>query len=196
MSPPPPIDHSWALFVPSDSWTSTSSFSASSTSTTTGSDSYSTSTSLAASATTYLSSPMTSATASPTWRTQPRTSGQRSGVLISTPGGAQAIGSGASRSLMSSPVKTAFTPGRASAARRVDREHLGVRLGRAHDRGVQHARQGEVVDVGRAARDEARILLAAQRLADVLGGRDVDRRHTLILREASAAAWTALTMLW
>ena len=115
MSPPPPIDHSCALFVPSDSWTSTSSLSASSTSTTTGSGSYSTCTSLAASAATYLSFAMTSATASPTWRTKPRTSGQRSGVLTSTPGGAHAIGNGASRSLMSSPVKTAFTPGRASA---------------------------------------------------------------------------------
>ncbi len=113
---PPPIDHSCVLFVPSDSCTRISSLSASSTSTTTGSGSYSTRTVCAASTTPYLSSPMTIATASPTWLTSPRASGQRSGIFISTPGGAQAIGSGASRSLMSSPVTNAVMPGRASAS--------------------------------------------------------------------------------
>ena len=79
--------------------------------------------------------------------------------------------------------------------RRVDRDDVRVRLARAHDGGVQHAGQGEIVDERRAARDQARVLLAAQRLADVLRGGD-GGRHTLILREVSAAAWTALTMLW
>ena len=50
------------------------------------------------------------------WVSSETTSGQRSGILTSTPGGAHAIGSGASRSLRSSPVKIAVTPGSASAA--------------------------------------------------------------------------------
>jgi hypothetical protein len=46
----------------------------------------------------------------------PRASGQWSGTRISTPGGTQTIGHGAAMSAMSSPVKTASTPGRALAA--------------------------------------------------------------------------------
>ena len=87
-------------------------------------------------------------------------------------------------------------PGARERGRGVDRDDVRVRLGRAHDRRVQHAGSGDVVDVGRAARDQARILLAAQRLADVLGG----WRSTVVMPAppaiASAAAWTALTMLW
>ena len=50
----------------------------------------------------------TTATGSPTCFTSPRFSGQCSGVLISTPGGAHTIGSGPAKSLaMSSPVRTA-----------------------------------------------------------------------------------------
>ena len=59
----------------------------------------------------------TTATGSPTCFTSPRFSGQCSGVLISTPGGAQTIGSGPAKSpAMSSPVSTATTPSRSSAA--------------------------------------------------------------------------------
>ena len=83
---------------------------------TTGSGSYSTTTSSAASTTAYLSSAITTATGSPTWQTLPRASGQWSGVRISTPGGAHAIGSGAARSVRSSPVNTAITSSRAFAA--------------------------------------------------------------------------------
>src|SRR5437764_6573057 len=96
--------------------TEVSSSSAFSGSTTTGSGSYSTITSSAASTTEYLSSPTTTATGSPTWQTLPRASGQCSGVRTSTPGGAQAIGSGAARSDMSSPVNTATTSSRPAAA--------------------------------------------------------------------------------
>ena len=80
---------------------------------------------------------------------------------------------------------------------RVDRDDLRVRLGRAHDRHVQHAVQDEVVDVRRAAGDQPRVLLAADRLADVLGGRCLlDGAHAGTFPISSAAAWTALTMLW
>jgi hypothetical protein len=79
-------------------------------------------------------------------------------------------------------------------SRGVDRDDPRVCLGRAHDRGVQHAVQGDVVDVLRAAADQARVLLAAQRAADVLGGCLLDRAHAATARPASAAAWTALTM--
>src|SRR4051812_34119600 len=114
---PPPSDQSYEWFVPNCSWiTGESASSACSGSTTTGSDAYSTKTSSAASTTAYLSSPTTTATGSPTWQTLPRASGQWSGVLTSTPGGTQAIGSGAARSVMSSPVSTSLTPLRPSSA--------------------------------------------------------------------------------
>ncbi len=77
---------------------------------TTGSGSYSAETSAAASTTAYLSSPITSATGSPTWWTSSLASAQCGGLLTSIPGGTQAIGSGAARS-RSWPVKTACTPG-------------------------------------------------------------------------------------
>ena len=94
----------------------------------------------------YLSVPTTTATGSPTWRTVPEVSGWCSGVLISTPGGAHTMGSGARKS-RSSPVKTATTSSRAAAARRVDRRDVRVRLGGAHERGVEHAGHLQVVDV-------------------------------------------------
>ena len=59
---------------------------------------------------------MTTATGSPTCLTAPLASGQCSGLLTSTPGGAHAIGSGPPRSDMSSPVNTAAMPSRARAA--------------------------------------------------------------------------------
>src|SRR3954449_1956510 len=114
---PPPIDHSCVWLVPSDSWQSCEpSARASSGSQTTGSGSYSTKTCSAASTTPYLLSPMTTATAWPTYLTSPRASGQSSGVLTSTPGGTQAIGIGEARSCRSSPVKTPWTPSYSLAA--------------------------------------------------------------------------------
>src|SRR3954454_20904990 len=108
---PPPSDQSNEWFVPNCSWiTGASESSACSGFTTTGSDSYSMKTSSAASTTAYLSSPTTTATGSPTWQTLPRASGQCSGVLTSTPGGTHAIGSGAVRSVRSSPVSTSLMP--------------------------------------------------------------------------------------
>ena len=79
--------------------------------------------------------------------------------------------------------------------RTVDRDDPGVRLGRSHDRHVQHPGQDDVVDVCRAPRDQARILLAAQRLADRLHMHLLSRAHAATPRSASAAARTALTML-
>ncbi len=58
---------------------------------------------------------MTIATGSPTCLTSVRASGQCSGVLTSTPGGTQAIGSGAAKS-RSSAVNTPWMPSRSSAA--------------------------------------------------------------------------------
>src|SRR5215212_1632493 len=113
---PPPIDHSWVALVPNCSWTSGEpGSSAFSESTTTGSGSYSTSTCSAASTTAYLSSPTTTATPWPTYLTSSLASGQCSGVLISTPGGTHAIGSGDAMS-RSAAVKTPWTPGSAAAA--------------------------------------------------------------------------------
>ena len=113
---PPPIDHSCVELVPNSSWTSGEpSSSAFSGSTTTGSGSYSTNTCSAASTTAYLSSPTIATTPWPTYLTSPLASGQCSGERTSTPGGTHAIGRPAPRS-RSSPVKTPWMPGSASAA--------------------------------------------------------------------------------
>src|SRR4029453_17055625 len=50
---------------------------------------------------------------------------------------------------------------------RVDRDDLGVRPRGAHPGGPQLAREVDVVHVGGLALDQARVLLAAQRLSDV-----------------------------
>ena len=81
--------------------------------------------------------------------------------------------------------------------RGVDREDLGVRVGAAQDRAVEHPRQHDVVEVGALAADEARVLLAlhvavAERCLLRSG-----RRHGHLLASApscSAAQRTALTM--
>ena len=95
----------------------------------------------------------TTATGSPTCLTSPRLSGQWSGVLISTPGGAQTIGSGPAKSpAMSSPVSTATTPARSCAAEVSIEVIVGVRLGeRTIDR-VQHAGEVDVLGVAPPAR--------------------------------------------
>ena len=113
----------------------------------TGSGSYSTITSSAASWTAYLSSPTTTATGSPTWQTLPRASGQCSGVLISTPGGAHAIGSGAPQVGHVLAGEHACTPGARLGCGLVDRDDLRVRLRRADDRRVEAAGELDVVDV-------------------------------------------------
>jgi hypothetical protein len=86
----------------------------------------------------------------------------------------------------------------ALGARRVDRRDPRVRLGRAHDRHVEHARQHEVVDVAAAPRDHPGVLLAAHRLADPLLARHrlLDRAHAGTPFDAWAASRTAFTMLW
>ena len=112
---PPSIVHSCVRFVPRSGWTSVAPSSiAFSGSTITGSGSYSISTCSAASMTAYLSSPKTAATPWPTYLTSPLASGQCSGVLISTPGGTQAIGRPEAMS-RSSPVRTPWIPGCSSA---------------------------------------------------------------------------------
>ena len=130
----------------------------------------------------------TTATGSPTCLTSPRLSGQCSGVLISTPGGAQTIGSGPAKSpAMSSPVSTATTPSRSFGGRGVDRGDRRVRLGRADHHRVQHARQVDVLGVVPPAGDHPGVLLALHRRADVRGHADTP---------VPAAAFTASTMLW
>jgi len=71
---------------------------------------------------------------------------------------------------------------------RVDGQDLRVRLGRAHERRPQLPGDVDVVDVARAAHDQPRVLLALDRPADPRLGHGGGH--------ASAAASTALTMLW
>ena len=77
----------------------------------------------------------------------------------------------------------------------VDRGDRRVRLGRAHERGVQHAVGMQVVHVAAGAGDEARILAPLHRLPDeaVAGGLG---RGLHAQPPFAAAVWTALTMLW
>jgi hypothetical protein len=56
-------------------------------------------------------------------------------------------------------------PGQLARTRRVDRVDLGVRERAAQDRHVEHVRELDVLDVGAAADDEARVLLALDALA-------------------------------
>ena len=113
---PPETAHSWVLLVPNCSQTSGEpSSSAASGSTTAGFGSYSTITFSAASTAPYLSRATTTATGSPTHLTSPLFSGMWSGVLTSTPGGAQTIGIPPPK-LRSSAVKTPITPGCAAAS--------------------------------------------------------------------------------
>ena len=63
---------------------------------------------------------------------------------------------------------------------RVDTADGGVRVWRAHHAGVHLAGERDIVGVGAAPRDQARVFLAANRLADALGrgpGAGVDERH-------------------
>ena len=79
-------------------------------------------------------------------------------------------GSGAARSATSLPVTTPITPGSASASEVSMRDDAGVRVRAAHDRGVQHPRQLDVVDVAALAAQEARVLDAVDALADPARG--------------------------
>ena len=90
--------------------------------------------------------------------------------------------------------------------RRVDRDDLRVRLRRAHPGRPHLPGEGDVVDVGGLALDQARVLLAPQRAPDVavagrgrrLGGAHADTSCGALapLLPALAASSTALTMLW
>src|SRR3954452_17256412 len=103
---------------------------------------------------------MTTATASPTWLTSPLASGQCGGLATSTPGGTQAIGSGAAGA-GAGPRETAGTRGEVGArvdgvharealrGRGVDGDDLRVRLRRADERRPQLPGDVEVVDVAR-----------------------------------------------
>jgi hypothetical protein len=71
----------------------------------------------------------------------------------------------------------------------VDRIDLRVSERRAHERGVQHAGQLEVVHVAAFARDELAVLLAQDRVADATG-------HGQLLAIWSAAARMLATMFW
>ena len=86
--------------------------------------------------------------------------------------------------------------GQLAGAGGVDRDDLGVRLGRADDRHVEHAGHHHVVDVAAAAGDHPRVLLAPERLADPLAvGGLLDDAHS-VTSCPFAADITALTMLW
>ena len=98
---------------------------------------------------------------------------------------------------MSSPVKTAITPGCSRAAVVSIDSDRRVGLRGPHERRVQHAGESDVLDVGRASRDQARILLALERLPDEAVAARLG--HVLCLYDAHAgsspaAAMTALTM--
>ena len=67
---------------------------------------------------------------------------------------------------MSAAVMTACTPGRASAARRVDRADAAVRDRAAQDHGMQRVRARHIVDELAAAAQEAQVLQALDRAAD------------------------------
>ncbi len=75
--------------------------------------------------------------------------------------------------------------------REVDLRDLRVRIGAPHDRHPEHPRQRHVVDPARVAAEQARVLLALDRGADV-GGLRLGGRH--LPSYAVAAARTALTM--
>jgi hypothetical protein len=87
---------------------------------------------------------------------------------------------------------------------RVDGHDARMRLRGADEGGVEHADDRQVVDVGGLARDQPRVLLAAQGAPDVArgGGAVVHERHAVTSGRAGAepmtwaASWTAATMLW
>ena len=140
---PPDTPHSWVLLVPKLSHTSGApSSSAASGSTTAGFGSYSTITSSAASTAAPRLAATTTATGSPTCLTSPRLSGQWSGLLTSTPGGFHTDASGPAKSpAISSPVKHRHDARVLLGRRRVDRDDVGMRLGRPDDHRVQHPRE-------------------------------------------------------
>ena len=102
------------------------------------------------------------------------------------------IGIGPSSSAICAPVNTASTPSIASRGAGVDRADAAVRDVAALERQVLHAGDLDVVDVGAAALDQARVFAALDALADELrqNGR---RGHGYLLL---AACWMALTMCW
>ena len=72
----------------------------------------------------------------------------------------------ARRPSRSSPVKTASTPGIASAARCVDRLDGRMRMRRAHEHAHGHVGPLDVGDVVAAAGEEAPVFLAERSSAD------------------------------
>ena len=77
---------------------------------------------------------------------------------------------GSQRGLMSAAVSTAATPGRVLRGLDIDGDDLGMRMRAAHEAGVQHARQLDVVDVAAVAAEQALELAARDARADA-GGR-------------------------
>ena len=82
---------------------------------------------------------------------------------------------------ISAAVMTVATPGSARAAVVSSAHDPAVRDGTAQDRGVEHAIEVQIIDELAAATQQAKILDALNRLADI----GVDHVHAAALR-----AWT------
>ncbi len=88
-------------------------------------------------------------------------------------------------------------PGPRGGGRGVDRDDLGVRLGRADERRPKHPGERDVVDVARAAGDQRWVLLATQEAADMTArGGLLSDAHADTPEDFEAASRTDLTMLW
>ena len=112
--------------------------------------------------------------------------------MSSVTGQAHGIGA-AQASARSAPLYTATTPSAPAAAEVSTRRDAGVGVGAAHDGEVQRAGDVEVGGEAGFAGEQGRVLAAQQALADD-GVRTAS--VTVIAPPASAAASTALTMLW
>ena len=90
---------------------------------------------------------------------------------------------------MSAAVNTAATPGARLRGLDVDRNDLGMRMRAAHEAGVQHARQLDVVDIAAVAAEQALQLAARDARADA-GGRE---RDAAVISAGPSACITAST---
>ena len=115
---------------------------------------------------------MISTIGSPTKRTSSTASGYIGDMNSSAPTNIDGYIEPTTLSLRSAPVNTATTPSALARRRHVDPD---LRPGdvAAHEVGVQHAREGDVVGVATASGEQAGVFLAEHRLADVPAGRRV-----------------------
>ena len=88
----------------------------------------------------------------------------------------------------SSPVSVPMTPGASSAAADVDRDDLGVRVGRAHEVHEAHVVALHVVDEDALALDEPAVLLARDARPDDPAARVVVSEVTVLIARAPASA--------